>query len=737
MAEAQPEVLSVEAAARLTGFARACKAAARVVSLYPPQHPAINEALNRLAKAAGAATEHGSLPVTVLPTNLLVEGRAPARADVAIGEFAELLHSHLIGQIIIGREVTPSAWRIFLALLSEPPEDVRARGGIGRAWTTAGGQGLELHELDYSLLLRERTSAMGLPPTWDVIITHCLQGDALDLDEEAVKILADIARDPGRLGDFFERTAEAATARLVSEGRAASLLRAMRGIASFFETREPEQVEVALANMAAAASRLTPEFMLEVLSIAHDPRHELAPVAREVTGRMTDSSLARFVSQSVAFERDCTARLAEAFRSLVPEQPRRKDVVGMARKDLAENPLAADPGFGRLWARVEELLVTYSDQAHIPEEYNREMAGARARAASFESLGDDPPERIAEWLTTVSDVSVRALDLRLLLDLLVVEKDATARQEVLRLVVAHVEELVAIGDFEGARLLVDGVADVASGHRESGARLQATRALEQLATPALTNHLAFHLNLVREDEFEHVRAMCLRIGPQLGPRVAETLADDIRPRARQRLTDVLLGFGKQSRKSIDPLIQSENPNVRRTAVQLLRALGDRQSVADLDLFLADPESAVQRDAIRALASIGSEEAFAVLQRTLSEKSERRATVIEELGTTRDPRSTPLFCHIVRHVACRGAMRDVYLRALARLGVLGGPDAVAALREVLHRGSLFAPLRTHEIRTAAAAALGQIKLPAAQEALREAATKGSLGVRAAARRHLRE
>jgi HEAT repeat protein len=737
MADTPPDVLSIETAARLTGFARACKAATRVVSLYPPQHPAISEALNRLAKAGGAATEHGALAITVMPTNLLIEGRASARVDVAVSEFAGLLHSHLIGEIVIGRDVTPSAWRILLALLAETPEDVRARGGIGRAWTTAGGQGLELHELDYSLLLREHTSVMGLPPTWEIIINNCLRGDALDLDEEAIRVLTDIARDPGRLGDFFERTAAAATTHLVPEGRAASLLRAMRGITGFFEIHEPEQLEVALANMASAASRLSPDFMLEVLSIARDPRHELSGLAHEVTTRMTDSSLARFVSQSVATERDCTARLAEAFRTLVPDRARGKEVVGLARKDLAENPLAADAGFDKLWARVESLLLSYSDSAHIPETYDREMAGARARAASLEHEGDDPPERVAEWLTSVSDAAVRALDLRLLLDLLAVEKDAAARQEVLRLVVAHVDELVAIGDFEGARMLVDGVGDVASTHRESGARLQATRALEQLATPALTNHLAFHLNLVREDEFEHVKAMCLRIGPQLGPRVATALAEDIRPRARQRLTDVLLGFGKQSRKSIDPLLVSDNPNVRRTAVQLLRALGDTQSVADLERLLRDEESAVQRDAIRALASIGTEGAFAVLQRTLSEKGAQRSAVIEELGATRDPRSTPLFCHIVRHVACRGAMRDVYLRSLVRLGVLGGPEAVAALSEALYRGSWLSPLRTREIRAEAAVALSQIKLPAAREALREAATRGSVGVRAAARRHVRD
>ena len=36
-----PEPLSPEAASRLAEFARACKAATRIVSLYPESHPTI------------------------------------------------------------------------------------------------------------------------------------------------------------------------------------------------------------------------------------------------------------------------------------------------------------------------------------------------------------------------------------------------------------------------------------------------------------------------------------------------------------------------------------------------------------------------------------------------------------------------------------------------------------------------------------------------------------------------
>ena len=72
--------LALDVATRLTAFARACKAAARAVSLYPPEHPAIETSLARLAWRPTAATERGSFSMQVLPNNLLVDGKAAARA---------------------------------------------------------------------------------------------------------------------------------------------------------------------------------------------------------------------------------------------------------------------------------------------------------------------------------------------------------------------------------------------------------------------------------------------------------------------------------------------------------------------------------------------------------------------------------------------------------------------------------------------------------------------------------
>ena len=734
MAEVQPAPLSPDAAARLTAFARACKGAARTVSLYPPEHPAIGDALERLARTAAAATESGPLSIMVLPGNLLVGGRATARPDIAISELATLLHDHMVGEITIQAQVEMGAWRTLLGLLGSDPEDVRTRGGISRALTTAGGLGIEIAELDYSGLIKE--DATGSEASWDAVISACLQKDAIDLDEKTLRLLEEIASDPARLAEFFSRT-EAQPGVESTRDRTNGLLRALEGVADFVKRENPGKLDGLLDNMADAVSHLTPAFVMELLEIGRDPEAKHAGIVGEVTRRLTDQTVAKFVAHHVSNERGGTGRLADAFRALAPDPKRQQTITGLAREQLERSPIAAEPDFARLWSKVEGLLLNYSDQQYISEDYDRELARAQAHAGDTDQITDDPPERIGSWLTTVSDNSIRDLDLQLLGDLLAVVPDSAQRRELLQLVVTQVEDLVALGDFDAAHRLVASVVALPKKPDLADTAPQVAHAIDQLVGGGLMAQTAVHLNAVRDDEFEHVKTLFTVIGPGLVPKLADTLSAETRNRARQRLTDLLIAFGAHGRDSVDKLRQSSNPAVRRTAVQLLRAFGGPAALADLEQLVNDTEPAVQRDAARAIIGLGVDDAFKMLKRILdSEKHSGRAAVIEELGSTRDQKAAPLFCYLVRNIEPRGTLRDLFIDSVERLGTLGGAEAVSALVEVMHRGWWWAPFRTRAIRTEAASALAQMRFAPAQEALADVAANGPSGVRAVAKRFIK-
>src|ERR1041384_4712742 len=138
------ELLGPEDTARVLELARACKAAARAVLLYPSSHPAIAATLGRIVQTTSVESMRGPLKITVLPEALRIDGKKPARDDQAVTDLAVLLHDHLIGEMVIQPGGDRDSWLAFLRLIGKSPEAVRAEGGIAPARPTMAGRHIQL-----------------------------------------------------------------------------------------------------------------------------------------------------------------------------------------------------------------------------------------------------------------------------------------------------------------------------------------------------------------------------------------------------------------------------------------------------------------------------------------------------------------------------------------------------------------------------------------------------------------
>jgi hypothetical protein len=719
--------------ARLTDFARACKAAARAVVLYPGGHPAIAATLGRIAQITASDSLTAPLRITVLPDSLLLDERAPARADAAVAELAVLLHSHLIGQLTVHPGGDVEAWRTFLLLLGRTPESIRADGGIARVWTTMAGRHVELREIDYTEVLRERSG--GEAAVWDRVIMNCLQGSSFELDEAGIKELLGIALDSDKLSEMMSTLERSVEGGANIGAKTAALMRMLRGIVEVVSKSEPERLEPVLRNMASAVGQVSPEMMLGLLN--HQPDEDGPQLMQAVVNRMSDHTIARFVSRHVIAENAPTDRLALAFQSLVREPEQQQRMLALAKEDVAASPLGSTEGFESVWNHVaEKLLTSYSDESFVSDDYGRELSGSRTKAIEVEQVSDDSPERISAWLGTIATTALRALDLTLVLDLLRIEEDDARWGELMKPVVLLLEDLLLVGDFDASIQLIGVLVGEAGGKGPTARRQHALTAIDVLIAGPMMRHITTHLATIDEAHFERVKAMCVSLGEVLVRPLAETLSVEERPRPRERLTSILLAFGSAGRRTIERLKSSQNPAVRRTAIQLMRQFGGTESLPDLTELLDDNEPQVQREAVRAILNIGTDAAFRILEQALTGSTTRsRDAIMQSIGSVRDERATPLFIYILGHVDHRGALSPVYLRAIESLGALRDPSGIEPLREALYKGDWWAPRRTAALRTAAAAALARIGTPDAFTVLDEAVERGSRGVRSAARAQL--
>jgi hypothetical protein len=725
--------MAPEQAAALTEFARTVKAAARAVSLYPSTHPAIQGALGRVVAASRRLTAGGDVMLVVHPDSLVIGGRAAARPDPAIGELAELLHERLVGNLRVHRDTDTTDWQAFLPLLARAPEDLIAEGGIGKVWTLTGRGHFEIREIDYADLLRER--AGGESAEWDRIIAHCMRSDVLELDERALALLTEIAGDRERFGELLQRLQASGEGDAKASARAAALLRIVRILVATISARAPDDLDRTLRSMAAATSKLTPDMMLALLAQAEqrDAGTDGAVVG-QIVDRIGDRTVAAFVAGNIIAERGATGRLAQAFEALVPETDRRRPILDQAREEVAESSLGTESGFEELWQNAAGMLMSYSDKPFVSAEYARELSGARTQAIEIERISDDPPDRIRTWLATVADKALRELDIQLLLDLLRLEPDPAQWRAISTLVVGEIERLTALGEFVPAQQLLQALAHERGAEGRAAFSGAAAHAIEKLAAGPLVRHLVVHLRKVHDRDVASLNRLVLTLGPGVIRPLAEALAEEENKRALSRLREMLLAFGAAGRQSVERLKHSANPAVRRTAIELLRVFGGREALPELASMLDDADPHVQREAIRAIVQMGTEEAFAVLERALvGSQSQSRDTILQHLLGLRDDKAVPLLCYVLDHTQPRGKLVNVHLAVIEALGALNShPESMRALKEVLYRGTWWAPFRTAALRQAAAAALRRLGSAEARDVLQEAATSRRRGVRSAAR-----
>lgn len=752
--EAPVEQLSPEVAGRLAEFAKACKAATRIVSMYPPTHPAIQHALSRISDASKQATYNGPFTITVLPETLLVNGRGFSKPEPSIVELATLLHQQLIIEMTLLDSLENDQWHSFLTLLAKSPEDARAMGGVVKAWADTGNKAIELKEIDYAEVLRERAGG-GDSATWDRILAALKEesdeqtrdGDSAatgsgsgDGGGTMASMLA-LTDDPERLAQFAER--------LQNLGKASgddslqqrkSLVEMMHGLANFAAERKPDDLNKVLDTMAGAAAQMSPDMLLSLITEpppAAGGQGERMDLARELQSRLTDDMISRFLVDNVVKDHGASTRLASAFQTLVPDAGKQQEILAAASAQAAAM-FQEDPQFESVWTSSSEMLMSYSDKKFVSEDYARELTLAQSQALDVDKIGDDPPQRIRAWLSTIGEEEVRALDQRLLLDLLKIEQRADAWAAVLDTAIGDIDALVLVGDLPLAAQLLDAIVKIS---RDDASLFKAAAAggLTKLVEGPMVRHLATFLRQATDTEFGVARQMCKAIGPVLVKPMSDAIMGEENPKTVRRLRDILISFGAAAREYANELRSSRNPAVRRAAVDLLRALGGDAALPDLRGLLDDGDAGVQREALRAIVQVGTREAYQMLEQALKSGEPRtRDAILQALGAFRDEKAAPLFLYILDNTGHAGASEGLYTQTIESLGRVATDErSVAALKDILYRGEWWAPGRTSRIRTAAARALRGMGHPSADSVLEEAAIAGPGGVKKIAKAALAE
>jgi len=728
-------VLSADQARAVAALSRALLAATRIWAMYPPEHPAVRAAVGRLQDSIGEALEaRVASSIGVTPDALLVRGLPLPPGDPSIVQVAALLHAQGVIEIGFDPFMPAEAPAALLAFIGRAPGSFDDQGGIAEAWHQQGHPGIRLVAVDYQKVLEDHDpeKAARRDDVWRSIVSALASGRRA-LDEREQQRLLELAEDPGELAALADTlTADKCTAAgspMVTT-QAATVLASFRHLASIASVLAPDRAQAILKNLASALAQIDPRVSMQIITMEGQGGTGDATLS----GALSEDGVAQLLAKVLALEGQASPRVGHVFDLLVPDPGRRRDVLDRARS-LAQAQYSGDRPFDSLWNSIEELLLSYNDQAYVGNEYRAVLDGAGGETGGGDQSSAPPVEEMNEWLGTVGEDHLRLLSITMLADLLQIETQADRAIVVLNQLADLAGDLLIAGAYEDALRAIEAIEQ---GGTRGDLTTAAVQAMQRIATSDGARETAAVLGDLRPAEWTVLEQCYRRLGPSCLDTLHGLLLAPEATRAAERAGDVFVAMGEEAVPVLTGLLADSPPSVCHRLATLLGRIALPSAVPGLQNLLRASDPRVVQAAIRALAGIDDASAVRAIHVALrSAEGRARQMVVDALVAVADRRVVPMLVRVLDASRPLGPDYQVVLHVLDALARLRDARAVRAIGVVLFvrrwfLRTFFSRRRLRTLKYGAARALVQIGDPAGLQLLDRARRSGDRILRRVAR-----
>jgi hypothetical protein len=738
-----------ETARDVLAFARTLVAAVRARQLYTAEHPAAEAASERLRSAMVQVSGHSGLELGVTPGGLMANGE-PLPADQRMSEAAALLHERDILRLRVLHAPAVNEVSDFLHLLGFDGNALRREGGPSRVWENFGYRWLEVDQIDYDLILRDAPAgtvpangasgrgggnghgSAGQDDVWASLV-RSIAGGRNTTESAAQKRLVDIARSAESIRELASQASSTHTApngAAMAAAQAATVLATFDRLVEAVRTNAPDDLSVAVKNVAKAATELDPALVMR--AVGESAESGMGAELTATLGRyFDDSQVARMLARSLAAEGRATGRMAAALSTLTPDADRRDRVVRLAQSMSASTDKPS--GLETMWTSLQQFMSGPSDNTYVSDGYSATLEQAETRS---HRLTLDVPAELDAWVHTVSSESVRSLSVTLLLDLFALEEQSTAVTETANDLAALACELLLSADLDEALRIIVALQEAGSAGRSARA-LAARLSLESIATSESLSEMMAMAGDLDDARFRQFVRLCLTLGPGVVRPAVVGFAASPNDNVRRRLRDLLEAFGETALAALGRLTAEEDWPVARAAIQLLGLFASPAAIALLHPIAKGQDLRKAREAVTALIRQRDPAAVKAVARILAVGSrEVRHMVVDALAASRDRQASPVLAGLLPQLDAIGDDFELAQRTMTALRVVGDDSAVDSLVRMTRIRGFFAWARRRELRQTAVEVLLHLKTPAASSAVEDLARRGDRQTRRLASAALR-
>lgn len=705
------------------GFARAMTVGLRSWGFYPPEHPAVAMAVERLIATATDACAAGMMQLAVTPHALLLDGLPLDSSDLAVVECAELLHDRDILQITLAAPPSDAVVRALLTVLALDRESRRARGGPAAIWSAEDQTAVLIEQIDYQEIL-ERELDEGparRDATWKSIVRSIIMGHSTFTAAEQERLL-EISRDVGAIGELCKDAKEPfcmpdGSPMLTTQ--AATVLAVYKHIAKTVTALEPERVKEAIDSLALAAGNLESSTALELL-LQEEQAADGIPIISALKQSFDDQQVALLLARALSSPGHATNRLARVLDTLAPDEQRKKRVLTLARKLISERDFGSKRPIDDIRKSLDELLLQYDESTYVSKDYRESMDHAAGRAAELAARGL-PPE-MDEWLETLGGDSVRRLSGQLLIDLLRNETVPGRMSETARDMAAFVEELLLAGAYGECVPVIEELT-AATARKPAVAPDACRNAISIVGASKALAEAATTLGDQDANEFSAFERLIQAVGPSAVPAVLRAYQREDGA-AGDRATALLGKFGPAAIPAIAAALEDPRWFVQRELAKALGKIGTAAAVPPLQSLLRRSDVRVLQTAVSSLSGISDPAAEKALHMVLKASTgDARGAVIGALVGLKDARVVPMLARVLQESDPFSDEFPLILETLTALATMRDDRALEPIAAMARKKKWLAWGRTNQMRLACLQTLSRIGTPKARQALTELATTG--------------
>ena len=660
----------------------------RLLRLYPPSHPSLQPARERLReRVLGLGAEGEVMTASFGPGRLFWNGQEIAVPPIMpAARLAPLLfHLGLAAVRLTLPEAADGAVALAakLAALGDPPGEADRLALLEQS---AEFPGVELVPIDLSgvqlLDSSEHPESAGTRPVWSELAQRLSRDGASPLDGLA----HDGELDPGSIANLVAAAADPQTLFDHLFRQLAEIVR---------DTPEPRR-PASLAQVR--------EYFAEVIRLLDPERRALAVV----TGSR-HLPLASLDDPWVARETLLEAVERMLMQGLEIPAELRKALEALASPPSADGPAAGqDDGASRARHLLDRIALE-GDGGPPPSD---------AALPPPTDWGATPWAK--ELSDSLTDEQVKQHLVRLLQEAITLWPDeAVAERAAVRLA----EEFVAaleLEDLETATRLAPLVA--------------ATRSEEaiRLCTESGVAVAVRLLHSADKNLHGDLTAILVTLGERGIPAILAALEDEENLTVRRRLLEAVASHGLRAAQYVRPLLDDTRWFVVRNAVFLLRRIGDTGALPLLRAHLAACHPKVLVELLKALVSLQDPDWLRVLERTIDSDDERARVALAVASLIRRPEVTALLVERLNLRQGKRLKEPRSLELIRALGALGDPAALPALRTIVTLKRWRYAFSLDAARREAAGAIARLEGPEARQLARTLAAGSDRGMAEAVR-----